>query len=91
MTNIEERIKEDPVRFKEIFGGKKEDVAFALKDLSQKLDIIIWSAISDYAKEENVDVNLEEITSYKNLNKLIAKQLDGYIAEFLLQKRKDVE
>ncbi len=91
MTVIEERIKENPERFKEIFNGKKEDVAFALKDLSQKLDIVIWSAICDYAKEENVEANLEEITSYKNLNKLIAKQLDGYIAEFLIQKRKAVE
>ena len=91
MANIEAKVKQNPEVFEEVFKSRKEDIAFALKDLSQKLDIVIWGAITEYADKEGVQVNLEEISSYKTLDKLITKQLDEYIGEFLLQKRKVIE
>ena len=43
--NIEESVKKNPEKFEKVLAGKKEDIEFAFKDLSQKLDIVIWGAI----------------------------------------------
>ena len=89
--NIEESVKKNPEKFEKVFNGKKDDVAFAVKDLSQKLDIVIWGAMNEYAKEENVDANLTDIKTYKTLNKIVTKKIDEILNELLLEKRKLVQ
>ena len=83
--NIEERVKNEPEKFEKILNGKKEDLEFAVKDLSQKLDIVIWGAVSEYAKQENVEANVEDIKKYPTLAKLIEHKVDKVIGEYLVK------
>ena len=82
---IDEKVKDNPQSFDDVLNGKKEDLEFAVKDFSQKLDIIIWGAVSEYAKKENVDVDIDDIKTYHNLNKIIETRLNKVIGDYLVK------
>ena len=81
--NIEESVKKNPEKFEKVLAGKKEDIEFAFKDLSQKLDIVIWGAIAEYAKAEAVDANVDEMAAYEHVKQLISKNIDKTVGEYL--------
>ena len=89
MMKIEESLKQSPEKFEKIFDNKTEDILYAFKDMSQKLDVIIWGVVAEYAQQERVEANIFEVTSYKTLNKIITAKLDKLITEFLAEKRKN--
>ena len=81
--NIEESVKKNPEIFEKILNSKKEDLIYAFKDLAQKLDIVIWSAMAEYAKEASVEANVQNVKDYKTVDALVQHQLDLMMKEFL--------
>ena len=68
--------------------GKKEDLVYAFKDLAQKLDIIIWAAMAEYAKEQGVEANVQKVADYTAVNKIVSSDLDATMKEFLVAQGK---
>ena len=85
---IEESVKKNPEVFEKIMKGKKEDLVYAFKDFAQKLDIVIWSAMAEYAKEEAVDANVQKVADYSTVNKIVEANLDAMMKEFLVAQGK---
>ena len=85
--NIDEVVKNNPEELERILDEKKDDIIFALKDFGQKLDIVIWGALKEAAGDD-VEVNISEISSYKNAVKIITQKTDAIINNFLADKRK---
>ena len=87
---IEESIKNDPTKFQDVLEGTVPDVKKAMDDLSVKLDEIFGKAIMDYCASENVEANIDDIPTYKTMNKLITEKLDVLIGEQVKEKRKNL-
>ena len=87
---IEESVVKDSSKFEAVLATKVSDVQAAMNDLSAKLDVIYGGAIREYCEAEQVEANVDEIPSYKTVNKLITGQLDLLIGEHIKEKRKDL-
>ena len=87
---IEENVKKDPQGFREILDTRTKDIKEALNDLSAKLDLIIGGAILEYGEKTGAEVIIDNIPSYKTLNKIITGKLDEMIREHTAEKRKDL-
>ena len=87
---IEENVKKDPQGFREILDTRTKDIKDALNDLSAKLDLIIGGAIREYGEKTGAEVIIDNIPSYKTLNKIITGKLDEMIREHTAEKRKDL-
>ena len=85
---IEESVKKNPKVFETILKGKQEDLIYAFKDFAQKLDIVIWAAMAEYAKEQNVDANVQKVQNYETVNKIVSSNLDEMMKEFLVAQGK---
>ena len=85
---IEESVKKNPEVFEKIMKGKKEDLVYDFKDLAQKLDIIIWAAMAEYAKEQGVEANVQKVADYTAVNKIVSSDLDATMKEFLVAQGK---
>ena len=87
---IEESVVKDSSKFEAVLATKVSDVQAAMNDLSAKLDVIYGGAIKEYCEAEQVEANVDEIPSYKTVNRLITGQLDLLIGEHIKEKRKDL-
>ena len=87
---IEEIVKKDPQGFRDILDTRTKDIKDALNDLSAKLDGIIGGAIMEYREKTGAEVDINSISSYKSLNKIITGKLDEMIREHTNEKRKDL-
>ena len=87
---IEESVVKDSSKFEAVLATKAPEVQTAMKELSAKLDVIYGGAIREYCEAEQVEANVDEIPSYKTVNKLITGQLDLLIGEHIKEKRKDL-
>ena len=87
---IEERIKKDPTGFQSLMETKTSDIKAALDELSARLDVIIGGAIKEYCENEQVEANMDHVSDYKAMNKIITGQLDMMIADHIKEKRKDI-
>ena len=87
---IEENVKKDPQGFREILDTRTKDIKQALNDLSARLDLIIGGAIHEYGEKTGAEVKIDNIPSYKTLNKIITGKLDEMIREHTAEKRKDL-
>ena len=85
---IEESVKKNPELFEKIMKGKKEDLVYAFKDFAQKLDIVIWAAMAEYAKEQEVDANVQKVQDYTTVNKIVEANLDSMMKDFLVAQGK---
>ena len=88
---IEESVKNNPEKFQAILETKVPAVKEAMNELSKKLDIIFNGAIKEYCDAEGCDAKIENIPTYKTLNKLITGQIDALVKEHVKNKRKDIE
>ena len=88
---IEESVKNNPEKFQAILETKVPAVKEAMNELSKKLDIIFNGAIKEYCDAEGCDAKIEDITTYKTLNKLITGQIDALVKEHVKNKQKDIE
>ena len=88
---IEESVKNNPEKFQAILETKVPAVKEAMNELSKKLDIIFNGAIREYCDAEGCDAKIENIPTYKTLNKLITGQIDALVKEHVKNKRKDIE
>ena len=87
---IEESVNKNPQGFREILETRTTDIKDALNDLSAKLDGIIGGAIREYGEKTGTEVDINNIPSYKTLNKIITGKLDEMIREHTAEKRKDL-
>ena len=87
---IEQSIKNDPAKFQAVLETKVPDIKSALNDLSAQLDVIIGGAIKEYCKSEQVEADLNNVSSYKAMNKIITGKLDEVIADHVKEKRADL-
>ena len=87
---IEENVKKDPQGFREMLDTRTKDIKEALNDLSARLDLIIGDAIREYGEKTGAEVKINNISSYKTLNKIITGKLDEMIREHTAEKRKDL-
>ena len=87
---IEESIKKDPTKFQAALETAVPDVKKAMDDLSVKLDEIFGKTIKDYCAAENVEANIDDIPTYKTMNKMITEKLDVLIGEQVKEKRKNL-
>ena len=87
---IEESIKKDPTKFQAALETTVPDVKKAMDDLSVKLDEIFGKTIKDYCAAENVEANIDDIPTYKTMNKMITEKLDVLIGEQVREKRKNL-
>lgn len=87
---IEESVVKDSSKFEAVLATKVTEVQAAMKELSAKLDVIYGGAIKEYCEAEQVEANVDDIPSYKTVNKLITGQLDTLIGEHIKEKRKDL-
>ena len=85
---IEESVKKNPEVFEKIMKGKKDDLVYAFKDFAQKLDIVIWAAMAEYAKEQEVDANVQKVQDYATVNKIVEANLDSMMKDFLVAQGK---
>lgn len=85
---IEEKVKQNPEALEKLLNNKKEDFRFAFKSLSQTLDNIIGSVMREYAAKENVEFKVDDVKTYKELNKLVEKRLDLMMKDYLLENKK---
>ena len=85
---IEESVKKNPEVFEKIMKGKKDDLVYAFKDFAQKLDIVIWAAMAEYAKEQEVDANVQKVQDYTTVNKIVEANLDSMMKDFLVAQGK---
>lgn len=90
IMTIEESIKRDPSKFQAILVTKVPDVKAAMNDLSAKLDVIFGGAIKEYCEAEGVEADMNDIPTYKTMNKLITGKLDQLIGDHIREKRKDL-
>ena len=89
--NIEESVRNNPEKFQAILETKVPAVREAMKELSTKLDIIFNGAIREYCNAEGCEAKIEDIPTYKTLNKLITGKIDELVKEHIRDKRKDIE
>ena len=89
--NVEESIKTNPAKFEELLDSKVPFIEEALKDLSSKLDIIFSGALREYCRDEQVEFDINDIRSYKTMNKIITGKLDAVIGEYIKEKRSTIE
>ncbi|MBO6128711.1 MAG: hypothetical protein J6P79_07415 [Pseudobutyrivibrio sp.] len=87
---IEESIKNDPTKFQAALEATSPDVKKAMDELFIKLDEIFGKAIKDYCASEHVEANIDDIPTYKTMNKLITEKLDVLIGEHIKEKRKNL-
>ena len=87
---IEEIVKKDPTGFQEVLETRSPDIRGALNELSAKLDVIIGGAIREYAGKTGAEADIDQIPSYKALNRIITGKLDELIGEHIRDKRKDL-
>ena len=87
---IEESIRKDASKFKEIIDTKEPDIKAAMQELSVKLDKIIGTAIKAYCEQTGAEADTEAIPTYKMMNKIITGKLDMMIGEHIREKRKDL-
>ena len=87
---IEESVKNDSTRFQEVLDSRTSEIKESLNELSKQLDSIIGGAIKEYGEKTGVEVNIDDIPSYKTLNKIITDKLDELIGEHIKDKRKDL-
>ena len=87
---IEEIVKKDPTGFQEVLETRSSDIRGALNELSAKLDVIIGGAIREYAEKSGAEADIDQIPSYKALNRIITGKLDELIGEHIRDKRKDL-
>ena len=87
---IEESIKKDPTKFQAVLESTAPDIKKAMDELSVKLDEIVGKAIKDYCASEHVEANIDDIPTYKTMNKLITEKLDILIGEQVKEKRKNL-
>lgn len=88
---IEESVKSNPEKFQAILETKVPAVKEAMNELSAKLDTIFNSAIKEYCGAEGCEAKIEDIPTYKTLNKLITGKIDELVKEHIKDKRKDIE
>ena len=88
---IEESVRNDPEKFQAILETKAPAVKEALNELSSKLDIIFNGAIKEYCDTEGCTAKIEDIPTYKTLNKMITGKIDELVKEHIKDKRKDIE
>ena len=62
-----------------------------MNDLSKDLDVIFDGAIKEYCEVEGCEAKIEDIPTYKTLNKLITDKIDELVKEHIKDKRKDIE
>ena len=87
---IEESIKKDPTKFQAVLETTAPDIKKAMDELSVKLDEIFGKAIKDYCASEHVEASIDDIPTYKTMNKLITEKLDVLIGEQVREKRKNL-
>ena len=87
---IEERIKDNPEEFKALLDQKTETIQAALRALSQSFDIIFNDTIKEYCGKTGAEFSIDDIPSYKTMNKLITGKIDAVVAEYIQDKRKDL-
>lgn len=87
---IEESVRNNPAGFQAVLDARTADIQEALNGLSAKLDGIIGGAIREYAEKPGAEVRLDDITSYKTMNRLITGKLDVMIRDHTREKRKDL-
>ena len=85
---IEEKVKQNPEALEKLLNNKKENFRFAFKSLSQTLDNIIGSVMREYAAKENAEFKVDDVKTYKELNKLVEKRLDLMMKDYLLENKK---
>ena len=88
---IEESVKANPEKFQKTLDGTAPELQEALNNLSSKLDVIFGKAIKEYCEAEGVDSKLEDIPSYKIVNRMITGKIDEVVKEHIQGKRKDIE
>ena len=87
---IEENVKKDSTKFQAVLEGTTPAVQEALSELSGKLDSIFGGVIKQYAESEQLEVNMEEIPTYKTINTLITGKIDEIVKEYIKEKRNDI-
>ena len=88
---IEESVKNNPEKFQAILETKIPAIKEAMNELSAKLDGIFNGAIKEYCDAESCEVKIEDIPTYKTLNRMITGQIDEVMKEHIKDKRRDIE
>jgi len=88
---IEESVRNNPEKFLAILDTKDDAVREAMRELSAKLDFIFNGAIKEYCDAKGCDAKIEDIPTYKTLNKLITGKIDALVKDHIKDKRKDIE
>ena len=87
---IEESVKNDATEFQKMLDTRTPEIQEAMNELSKKLDVIIGGAIKEYSEKTGAEVNMDDIPSYKTLNKIITGKIDELIRDHVKDKRKDL-
>ena len=88
---IEESVRNNPEKFQTILDSTTPAIKEAMNELSAKLDVIFNGAIKEYCDAEGCEAKIEDIPTYKTLNKLITGKIDELVKEHIKDKRKDIE
>ena len=88
---IEESVRSNSEKFQAVLNTKEPAIKEALSELSTKLDIIFNGAIMEYCDAEGCEAKIEEISSYKTLNKMITGKIDELVKVHIKAKRQDIE
>lgn len=88
---IEESVRNSPAKFQAILDNTTPAVKEAMNELSAKLDIIFNGAIREYCDAEGCEAKIDDIPTYKTLNKMITGKIDEVTREHIKGKRKDIE
>lgn len=87
---IEESVKNNPAKFREILDNTAPDIKAAMNELSAKLDVIFGGAIREYCETEHVESDIAAIPTYKTVNTMITGKIDELIKDHIKDKRKDI-
>ena len=88
---IEESVRNNPEKFQAILETKVPAMEEALNELSAKFDAVFNSTIREYCAAEGCEVKMEDIATYKTMNRLISGKIDELVKGHIKDKRKDVE
>ena len=86
-SDLEESVKANPEKFQEMVDKDAPEVKEAMNELSRRLDVIFNDTIREYCDVEGCEANIEDIPTYKTVNRLITGKIDELVKEHIKDKR----
>ena len=87
---IEESVKANPEKFQAMIDKDAPEIKEAMNELSRRLDVIFNGTIKEYCDAEGCEAKIEDIPTYKTVNRLITGKIDELVREHIKDKRKDI-